>query len=108
MIASILQDEKSINKGNEAWQAKQTLIKQAEEIANLVVVREDYYQHNGSNIYALDLSLNYVWTAELPNESDIFVNFVYTNSQLQCQTWNGFVCNIDIISGKILDKIFKK
>lgn len=108
MIKSISYDDKSIIKGSKSWMSKQTSIRQAEEIPGLIIVREDYYKHNGSNIYALDFNLKLVWTAELPNESDVFVGFTYNTGILRCQTWNGFLCNIDIATGKLKDKFFTK
>ena len=91
-----------------SWSALQTKIKQAEDINGFIIIREDYYDFNGSNIYALDTNGAKVWTAELHNKSDIFVGFDFDGSTLRCQTWNGFSCQIDINSGALVGKVFTK
>jgi hypothetical protein len=90
------------------WSALQTKIVQVEEINKLTIIREDYYDFKGSNVYALDENFKQVWTAELHHSSDVFVGFRIDNGNLMCQTWNGFACEIDVKNGRFMGKKFTK
>lgn len=82
---------------------KQTKFVQSLLSNNLIVVLEDYYGFSGSNLYALDSNGNTVWTAELPHESDSYTgNIVDKSSKIKCPTWNGLLCEISTMTGKIV------
>jgi hypothetical protein len=76
-----------------------------------LIVLEDYdrFPQGTSNLYCLDLSLNPLWSAELPGHSDAYANPVIpTEAGLKCASWEGFSCTIDPDTGRITHRVFTK
>ena len=76
-----------------------------------VVVREDYYRYppGVSNVYCLDADLCELWRAELPWPTDAYANPVVTrDGVLRVASWEGWTCDLDPQSGRILGKAFTK
>ena len=91
--------------------AAATKIVQLFPLGENVVIREDYYQfpRNSSNVYCVDGALNTVWMAELPHPTDVFANSVIqAEGVLRCITWDGYTCDIDVNTGKLLKRSFTK
>jgi hypothetical protein len=63
-----------------------------------------------SNVYCLDRDLHLVWTAELPFPTDTYSNNVIDKGTtlLQCASWDGFTCELDSSTGRIIHKAFTK
>jgi len=77
------------------------------------IVREDYYKYpkGQSNLYVLSESLEEVYDVELPFENDIYANsFKHTTERgdLECCTWDGWICKITLFDGKIVSKVHTK
>jgi outer membrane protein assembly factor BamB len=84
-----------------------TSIVQLLPLGQRVLVREDYYQfpRGSSNVYCLDADFQQIWSAELPDQSDVYVRI---DSGPSCSSWNGFYCTIDPDTGRIIKKEFTK
>lgn len=89
----------------QGWQfynPRQTKIVEVHDCGRIAVVREDYYQFKGSNVYAIDENFNIVWEAQLPHQSDTFANeLVRDDCGFVTSTWNGIKVLIEQSSGKI-------
>ena len=76
-----------------------------------IILREDYYQFPAgrSNVYCLDQDLALKWAAELPMPTDVYANPVIDRGEtLECGSWQGFTCQLDPGSGKIVGSLFTK
>lgn len=74
------------------------------------VIREDYYKFDKtSNIYCL-YNDEIIWFAELTSPEDYYTDeMILLNDQtIKSGTWGGFTVEIDIKTGKILQKSFTK
>jgi putative acetyltransferase len=88
-----------------------TLVVQVLVRGDLIVVREDYVQfpRGVANVYCLDRSLKRVWVAELPSETDAYANPVVDRGEhLECASWEGWTCDLDPRTGRIIRKMFTK
>lgn len=76
---------------------------------DFLIIREDYYKFEGkSNVYCLKDN-DIIWYAELPNKEDYYSNDLQVkNGNLQASSWEGATMEIDIKTGKILEKTFTK
>lgn len=74
-----------------------------------LILREDYYKFNGdSNVYCI-IEGKLAWIAELPEKEDYYSNdLLIKNGKLIGYSWSGFSVDLDIETGKILDKRFAK
>jgi hypothetical protein len=62
-----------------------------------------------SNVVLINSDLEAIWKAELPSSDDIFCGEPQIKRQLlSIGSWNGFLCSIDIGTGKIEFKEFTK
>jgi hypothetical protein len=76
-----------------------------------VIVREDYYHfpRARSNVYCLDASLDEVWSAERRSPSDVYSGmFEPVNGRLPLYSWEGFDCEVDVDTGRLLRSVFTK
>ena len=88
-----------------------TQIVQLLPVGENVVVREDYYEfpRGASNVYCVNAQLETIWEAELPHPTDAYANPVVEDaSALRCASWDGFTCDIDPQSGRLLKQSFTK
>lgn len=82
---------------------RQTKIIEAHDYGDLVLIREDYYGYKGSNVYAVDGSLNVIWEAKLFYSEDTFANYLKEeNGKFVTVTWGGNLCTIDPLSGETI------
>ena len=92
-----------------ARRPKQTQIVQVEPIEEGIVVREDYFRFEGSNVYLVDYDFRELWVAQLPSDSDSFANPVSrVPGGLSCGSWEGWRCLLSTKTGKIISKEFTK
>jgi len=90
-------------------QPKQTQIVQVEPIEEGIVIREDYYKFEGSNVYLVDYDFRELWVAQLPSDSDSFANPVSrVRDGLSCGSWESWTCLLSTKTGKIISKEFTK
>jgi hypothetical protein len=69
----------------------------------------DNYPDGKSNVYKVDFLLRLLWVAELPQPNDIYANEMQlVENRIYCASWNGFNCEIDSLTGKIISKHFIK
>lgn len=88
---------------------KQTSIVQIEPIEEGIVIREDYYKFEGSNVYLVDYSFRELWIAQLPADSDAFANPVSrVQGGLSCGSWKSWQCLLSTKTGQIISKEFTK
>jgi hypothetical protein len=76
-----------------------------------VVIREDCYEFptGRSNVYCLDHDLALIWVAELPMATDVYANPVIDKGEtLECASWQGYTCQLDPESGKIVGSLFTR
>ena len=77
-----------------------------------VVVREDYYGYPTaeSNLYMVDANGLPVWFADRAMDDDAYANPIRKSgeSSIKCASWNGFDCEIDLNTGKLLNAAFTK
>ena len=88
-----------------------TRIVQVLPLGSNVVVREDYFgfPRGRSNLYCLDSDLRSVWSAETPAPTDRYANQVAeVGGRLVCCSWEGALCTIDPVTGRILHHEFAK
>jgi hypothetical protein len=76
------------------------------------LVREDYYGYprSESNLYMVDAQGKPIWFAERVANDDSYANPIRQlgECRIKCASWNGFDCEIDIKSGKLIDSAFTK
>lgn len=48
------------------------------------------------------------WAAQLPETRDVYVNFRFEEKSLFANSWSGFRVQIDLETGRILDRKFTK
>jgi hypothetical protein len=76
------------------------------------LVREDYfgYPETESNIYLVDFTGHAIWHAERAMEKDAFSNPIHhlTETCFKCSSWNGFDCEIDLETGKLIHAAFTR
>ena len=81
-------------------------------VFNTIVVRTDYYGFDAnfaaSNISAINLDGSIAWSAQLPNDGDVFTNCCYNNGILTAYSWNGWDCQLDDTNGVISEKRWTK
>ena len=88
---------------------KQTQIVQVEPIEDGIVIREDYYKFEGSNVYLVDYNFRELWVAQLPSDSDSYANPVSrVRGGLSCGSWESWQCLLSTKTGKIISKEFTK
>jgi len=77
-----------------------------------LLVREDYflYPEFESNLYMVDSAGSPLWFAERAMEGDAFSNPVrqVNESVVQCASWRGFDCQINLKDGKLVHAAFTK
>ena len=91
--------------------AKYTSIKEAIEINQGILIREDYYKFPKgiSNIYFIDEGGNIKWEAELPSVDDAYSNPIrLEKDSFWAGSWNGFDCKVSLSTGEIIEKKFTK
>jgi hypothetical protein len=109
MKISILQNGFLEINGGIQIPSQQTKILEAVEYNHLIIVRENYYGFNGSNLYAINKLGNILWYAELPHDSDSYTgNIEIKENSILCTTWNGICCRINPQNGKIISKKVSK
>ncbi len=76
---------------------------------DLLIIREDSHNFEGlSNVYCLNKS-DVIWYSELPSEKDYYSNDLqFKEGSLTVSSWGGQTVEIDIKTGKILQKSFTK
>jgi hypothetical protein len=60
------------------------------------------------NLLCVDHSGIEVWKAQLPDQPDSFVKFKMTACGLYAWTWSSWMLNIDLTTGKIIERQFVK
>ena len=79
-----------------------------------ILVLENYYKYeNGqkSNLYCLNYKIEIEWflpTGINEDGVDVYVGFSTNGNQIFANTWSGFRVEIDVESGKIINKQFTK
>lgn len=77
-----------------------------------VLIREDYFGFPGteSNIYMVDPAGQVRWFAERAMGSDAFANPIHelSDTAFKCASWNGFTCEIDLKTGKLINAVFSR
>jgi hypothetical protein len=85
---------------------------EAVETAFGTLIREDYYQYprHESNLYMVDSGHQPVWFAERAMEDDAYANPIrrMADDKIKCASWNGFDCEIDLRTGKLVHAAFTK
>lgn len=87
-----------------------TNIRQLIKTDNKFIILEDYYKfEKESNMYCLQDN-KIIWFAELPSPEDFYSNEILFlgNNVIKSGTWSGFSVEIDVDTGKILNKSFTK
>jgi hypothetical protein len=98
--------------GNRWWRFSIPIL-QAQKVGNKVLVIFDYMSFaNGrpaQNLVAFDEHQNEIWKAENPSDqgTDAYVNFT-DGDELRVWNFSGFLCDIDLDSGRILRSQFTK
>jgi hypothetical protein len=89
---------------------RHTKIVQTLDVGDGIIVMEDYFEfpEHKSNIYKLRYDLSAMWDAELPGPKDVYSNKMQLNENLICGSWQGYVCEISKLTGKIIRKYFTK
>jgi outer membrane protein assembly factor BamB len=80
-------------------------------IEDRVIVREDYYHYprDRSNVYCLDASLEAVWFAERPSGNDVYSGILgLAEGRLRLYSYDGFTCQVDPGTGRLLEARFTK
>ena len=76
------------------------------------LVQEDYYLYpkHESNIYMVDNQGDLLWFAERAMDDDAYANKIRKSSDttVKCASWNGFDCEIDLLTGKLVHAAFTK
>jgi len=76
------------------------------------LIREDYYQYprTESNLYMTDSENNVLWFAERAMGDDAYAGQIrqIDNQTIKCASWNGFDCEIDLQTGKLVNAQFTK
>lgn len=76
------------------------------------LVREDYYGYpqTESNLYMVDHNGTPLWFAERAMADDAYANGIRMASEhaVKCSSWNGFDCEIDLQTGKLVSSVFTK
>lgn len=76
------------------------------------LIREDHYGYppTESNLYMVDAQGVPLWFAERAMPDDAFANPIRYSGGLsfKCGSWNGFECQIDLRTGKLLGTVFTK
>ena len=83
------------------------------EIEANLIVQYSHYEFNtvefASNVVLINSDLQAIWKAELPSSGDTFCGEPKIKRQLlSIGTWNGFLCSIDIGTGKVESTEFTK
>jgi hypothetical protein len=79
-----------------------------------ILVLENYYKYeNGqkSNLYCLNQKIEIEWflpTGFNEDGVDVYVGFSTNGNQIFSNSWNGFRVEIEVESGKIINKKFTK
>ena len=73
-----------------------------------ILILEDYYKfkyEQKSNLYCLNQDINIDWF--VPTQiADVYVGFSTNENQVFANTWNGLRVEIDVETGKIINKHF--
>ena len=83
------------------------------QIGDRILVIYDYMDfprwRQAHSLVAYDIDGNELWTAEHPTRetSDCYVNFM-SDEPLWIGNFAGFKCQIDLVNGKLIEKIFTK
>lgn len=76
------------------------------------LVREDYYKYPRyeSNLYMIGEGGSVVWFAERAMPDDAYANPIRGTSShtVKCASWEGFDCEIDLRTGKLINAEFTK
>jgi hypothetical protein len=76
------------------------------------LVREDYYGYpkSESNIYMLSPHGTLLWFAERAMDDDAYANPICKagEASINCASWNGFDCEINLEDGKLIHAAFTK
>ena len=77
-----------------------------------IAVLESYYEYpkGKSNLYVINNEGEIIWFGKLPTERDTFVEFKYdlVRNVIVAWTWEGIMCDIDLVSGKTIKEKFVK
>jgi hypothetical protein len=91
---------------------RHTTVVEAVETRLGILVREDYYGYpqTESNLYMLDAHGDTIWFAEIAMTNDAYANRIRFSSDcsVKCCTWQGFDCEIDLNTGKLMRCEFTK
>lgn len=101
----------AIASASEVWNPIGTKVIECVDCGDGFIVREDYYKfpEGKGNVYKLSYTMKLLWVAELPVDTDTYANQIeYDGSSIRCASWEGYTCNLDLSSGKILSKVFTK
>ena len=92
--------------------ARHTKIVQLVPTSYGALVREDYlgYPETESNIYMVGPDGNVQWYAERAMDKDAFSNPIHDlgSATFKCASWNGFDCEIDLRTGKLIHAAFTR
>jgi hypothetical protein len=78
------------------------------------IVLLDHYEFSQSEYRHLSNLIFYnpdgkiIWTAQLPQTKDSFVDFDLEDNMLYANSWSGFRVQIDLETGRILNRRFTK
>lgn len=76
------------------------------------LIHEDHYLYprHESNIYMVEEQGAILWFAERAMNDDAYTNKIRKSSEttVKCASWNGFDCEIDLATGKLVDTAFTK
>ncbi len=91
---------------------RHTRVVEAIDTAFGTLVREDYYHHpkRESNLYMVDSASQPIWFAERATADDAYANPIRRvgDDKIKCASWNGFDCEIDLRTGKLIKAPFTK
>jgi hypothetical protein len=101
-----------VSVGDSQWDLGRPVL-DAHQVRDRIVIVFDYMSfprhQQAKNLMAYDLNRNLLWVAEHPTKeiADTYVN-IFEETPLKASNFAGYLCEIDIETGKLLNAEFTK